>query len=102
MRHSARAPPVVTYPCLREGDPDMRRLGIALMVVLGWLVLALAFDRLVGAEQCPAYVQLAALQVKLKVPSAEITYPAVSLLVLFVLPILAFAFVMAPWRDLRS
>jgi hypothetical protein len=80
----------------------MRRLGIALMVVLGWLVLALAFDRLVVAEQCPACVQLAALQVKLKVPSAEITYPAVSLLVLVVLPILVFAFLMTPWRDLRS
>lgn len=80
----------------------MRRLSIALMVVLCWLAAALAFDRLVMAEQCPACVHLAALQVKLRTPSVEITYPAVSILVLVVLPLFLFALAMAPWRDLRS
>ena len=80
----------------------MRRLSIALMVVLCWLAAALAFDRLVMAEQCPACVHLAALQLRLRMPAAEITYPAVSLLVLVILPILLFALAMAPWRDLRS
>jgi hypothetical protein len=80
----------------------MRRLSIALMVVVAWLGAALALDRLVLVEQCPACVHLAALQFKLRMPAAEITYPAVSLLVLVVLPILLFAVAMAPWRDLRS
>ena len=80
----------------------MRRFSIALMVVVAWLAAALVLDRLVLAEQCPACVHLAALQLRLHVPAAEITYPAVSLLVLVVLPILIFAVTMMPWRDLRS
>ncbi|HZZ92218.1 MAG TPA: hypothetical protein VFE23_06630 [Usitatibacter sp.] len=80
----------------------MRRLSIALLVVLGWLVVALALDRLVLAEQCPACVDVAALQLKLRTPAAEITYPAVSLVVLLGLPVLIFAIAMVPWRDLRS
>ena len=80
----------------------MRRLSIASMVVFGWLVLAVALDRLVVAPGCAACVQAAALEVKLRVPSAEITYPTVSVLVLLVLPLILFAAAMVPWRDLRS
>jgi hypothetical protein len=80
----------------------MRRLSIALLVVFGWLVLALAVDRLLVAPGCPACVSAAALEVKLHVPAADITYPTVSVLVLFVLPLLLFAAAMVPWRDLRS
>ena len=80
----------------------MRRLSIALMVVLAWLALALALDRLLVAPECPACVNAAALEVKLHLPAAEIAYPAVSVLVLVVLPLLAFALAMVPWRDLRS
>jgi hypothetical protein len=80
----------------------MRRLSIALMVVVAWLAAALALDRLFVAQQCPACVSLAALQLKLRTPAAEMTYPAVSLLVLFGLPVLIFAIALVPWRDLRS
>ena len=80
----------------------MRRLSIASMVVLAWLALALALDRLLVAPECPACVSAAALEVKLHLPAAEIDYPAVSVLVLLVLPLLAFALALVPWRDLRS
>ena len=80
----------------------MRRLSIALLVVFGWLVLAIAVDRLLVSPGCHACVSAAALEVKLKLPAAEITYPTVSVLVLLVLPLLLFALAMVPWRDLRS
>ena len=80
----------------------MRRLSIALMVVFGWLVLAVALDRLVVAPGCGACVQAAALEVKLRVPAVEVTYPTVSVLVLLVLPLMLLAAAMVPWRDLRS
>ena len=80
----------------------MRRLSIALLFVFGWLVLALAVDRLLVAPGCPACVSAAALEVKLHLPAAEVTYPTVSVLVLLVLPLLLFAVSMVPWRDLRS
>lgn len=80
----------------------MRRFSIALMVVVGWLVLAIALDRLVVGATCPACVHAAALELKLNVPAAEIVYPTVSVLVLFILPLLLFAAAVVPWRDLRS
>jgi len=101
MRHSAGRAPGVTSRC-RPGGDNMRRLSIALLVVFAWLAAALAVDRLLMVGQCPACVHLAALQVKLRMPAGEITYPQVSLLVLVVLPVLLFALAMAPWRDLRS
>jgi hypothetical protein len=80
----------------------MRRLSIAMLVVIGWLVLALAMDRLVLAQSCPACAEAAALELKLRLPAGEITWPPVSLAVLVLLPIVLFAVAMVPWRSLRS
>jgi hypothetical protein len=80
----------------------MRRLSIALMVVCAWLIAALAFDRLVLEEHCRTCASAAALELKFRLPAAEVTYPPVSLLVLLVIPMVALALSLVPWRDLRS
>jgi hypothetical protein len=80
----------------------MRRLSIAALVVVAWLAAALALDRWVLASLCPACAQAAALELKVKLPAAEMTYPPVSLLVLVLLPMIGLALALAPWRDLRS
>ena len=80
----------------------MRRLSIAVMVVFAWLVVALAFDRLLLAPYCQGCASAAALELKVTVPAGVIDYPPVSLLVLFLVPMVALAFSVVPWRDLRS
>ena len=80
----------------------MRRLTIAAMVVFAWLVLGLAVDRLVLSRYCPSCATAAALELKVSFPAAQATYPSVSLLVLVIAPMAAFALAMVLWRGLRS
>jgi hypothetical protein len=80
----------------------MNRVGIAALATLLWLALALAVDRLLLARSCPVCAHLLSLQLKVKLPAAEISYPPVSTLVLVVLPMLLLAIYLVPWRQMRS
>ncbi|MDO8930818.1 MAG: hypothetical protein Q7U97_00345 [Rhodocyclaceae bacterium] len=80
----------------------MKTLGTLVIAVGGWLVVALAIDRLLLSTYCSTCANVLALELKFKLPAAEITYPPVSLLVLVALPMVALAIYLVPWRALRS
>jgi hypothetical protein len=80
----------------------MKQLSIAATLVLVWMLVALSLDRLLLSQYCSACASVLALELKLKLPAAEITYPPVSLLVLLVIPMLLLAVVLIPWRHARS
>ena len=66
----------------------MRAFGTATVAVLLWLVIALAIDRWLLAPYCATCASALALELKVRLPAAELTYPPVSVLVLIVLPML--------------
>lgn len=80
----------------------MRTLGLSAMLVAIWLVFALAIDRLFLSYWCPQCANVLALELKLTMPAATLTYPPVSLIVLLLLPMIALAVFVAPWNELRS
>jgi hypothetical protein len=80
----------------------MKKISGPVMVTGIWLIVALAIDRLLLAPYCPICANILDLELKLKLPAAEITYPPVSLLVLLGLPMVALAIYLIPWRSLRS
>lgn len=80
----------------------MKTLGALFTAVVCWLVVALAIDRLLLSAYCPVCADVFALELKVKLPAAEITYPPVSLLVMVGLPMVALAIYLVPWRALRS
>src|SRR5207245_10747128 len=80
----------------------MRSFGTATVAVLLWLAGALAIDRWLLAPSCATCASALALELKVRLPAAELTYPPVSVLVLIVLPMLLLAFFLVPWRYLRS
>src|SRR3989454_5662486 len=80
----------------------MRSFGTATVAVLLWLAGALAIDRWLLAPYCATCASALALELKVRLPAAEVTYPPVSVLVLIVLPMLLLAIFFVPWRDLRS
>src|SRR2546422_8439643 len=80
----------------------MRACGPATVAVLLWLAGALAIDGWLLAPYCATCASALALELKVGLPAAELTYPPVSVLVLIVLPMLLLAFFLAPWRYLRS
>jgi hypothetical protein len=80
----------------------MKRISVTATIVLLWLIVALALDRLVLSRYCLECANVLALELKLKLPAAEVTYPPVSLLVLVILPIVGLALVLVPWRQLHS
>jgi hypothetical protein len=77
----------------------MKSFAVAAIAVLSWLVLALAIDRLVLARYC-AHCAALALELRVKLPAAELTYPPVSVLLLVVVPMVVFALYLIPWRRL--
>ena len=70
----------------------MRSFGTATVAVLLWLAVALAIDRWLLAPYCATCASALALDLKVRLPAAELTYPPVSVLVLIVLPMLLLAF----------
>lgn len=80
----------------------MREFGTATVAVLLWLAVALAIDRWLLAPYCATCANALALELKVRIPAAELTYPPVSVLVLVVLPMLVLALFLVPWRHLRS
>ena len=80
----------------------MKRLAITTTLALVWMLLALGLDRLVLSQYCPICANVLALELRLKLPAAEITYPPVSLLVLLVLPMVILAIALIPWQKLSS
>ncbi len=79
----------------------MRSFGTATVVVLLWLAGALAIDRWLLAPYCTACAKALALQLKVRIPAAELSYPPVSVLVLIVLPMILLAILLVPWRHLH-
>src|SRR6059036_3853713 len=80
----------------------MRSFGTATVAVLLWLAGALAIDRWLLTPYCATCASALALELKVRLPAAELTYPPVSVLVLIVLPMLLLALFLVPWRYLRS
>src|SRR3989475_12837472 len=80
----------------------MRAFGTATVAVFLWLAVALAIDRWLLAPYCATCASALALELKVRLPAAELTYPPVSVLVLIVLPMLLLALFLVPWRYLRS
>src|SRR3989454_8634459 len=80
----------------------MRSFSAATVAVLVWLAVALAIDRWVLTPFCATCTSALALELKVRLPAAELTYPPVSVLVLIVLPMLVLALFLVPWRYLRS
>ena len=80
----------------------MRAFGTATVAVLLWLAVALAIDRWLLAPFCATCAHALALELKLRLPGAVLTFPTVSLLVLIVLPMLVLALLLVPWRNLLA
>jgi hypothetical protein len=80
----------------------MRSFGTATIAVLLWLAVALAIDRWLLAPYCAKCASALALELKVRLPAAALTFPPVSVLVLIVLPMLLLALFLVPWRYLRS
>ncbi len=80
----------------------MRSFGTATVAVLLWLAVALAIDRWLLAPYCATCANALALELKVRLPAAELTYPPVSLVVLIVLPMLVLALLLVPWRNLLA
>jgi hypothetical protein len=80
----------------------MKSINITITLFLVWLLVALGIDRFVLGEYCPACTNALALELKLKLPAAELSYPPVSLLVLVLFPMIALGFYLIPWRELQT
>lgn len=80
----------------------MRPFTITAVVLVLWLVIALAVDRWVLASYCAACTSALALDLKITLPAAELTYPPVSVLVLVLLPMVVLAVWLVPWRQPSS
>jgi hypothetical protein len=78
----------------------MRSFSAATVAVLLWLAVALAIDRWVLAPYCATCANVLALELKVRLPATELTYPPVSVLVLIVLPMLVLGLLLVPWRHL--
>lgn len=80
----------------------MNRISITATAVAIWLGLALLIDRLVLSQHCLACSNALTLDMKIKLPAADMSYPPVSLLVLLLIPMVISALVLLPWKGLRS
>ncbi len=78
----------------------MRSFSTATVAVILWLAAALAIDRWLLTPYCATCAHALALELKVRLPAAELTYPPVSVLVLIVLPMLVLALFLVPWRHL--
>jgi hypothetical protein len=80
----------------------MRTIGTATIATLFWLIFALVIDRLLVTPYFPNWANALALDLKIRLPAAELTYPPVSVLVLLILPMVSLALYLLPWRQLRE
>jgi len=77
-------------------------ISVATVVVILWMILALAVDRLLLGPAFPELTRALALGITVKLPAGELVYPPVSMLLLIVLPMLALALYLVPWRDPKA
>jgi len=80
----------------------MRAIGTASVAAIFWLILALVIDRWLVTPYSPTWANALALDLRIKLPAAELTYPPVSVLVLLILPMILLALYLLPWRQLRE
>ncbi len=80
----------------------MRTIGTASIATIFWLILALVIDRLLIRPYFPNWANALALDLRIKLPAAELTYPPVSVLVLLIFPMIILALYLLPWRQLRE
>lgn len=80
----------------------MRKIGTATIVTVFWLILTLVIDRWLVRPYCATCMKALALDLRIKLPAAELTYPPVSVLVLLILPMILLALYLLPWRQLRE
>jgi hypothetical protein len=80
----------------------MKQFTVATVAAVLWLLVALAIDRWLLTPYCAACTSALALDLTIKLLAAELRYPSVSVLVLVVLPMIAWAFWLVPWRQLSS
>lgn len=80
----------------------MRKIGTATIATVFWLILALVIDKWLVRPYCATCVNALALDLRIKLPAAELTYPPVSVLVLLILPMILLALYLLPWRQLRE
>jgi hypothetical protein len=80
----------------------MRKIGTASIVTVFWLILALVIDKWLVTPYCATCANALALNLRIKLPAAELNYPPVSVLVLLILPMILLALYLLPWRQLRE
>jgi len=80
----------------------MRKIGTATIATVFWLILALVIDKWLVRPYCATCVKALALNLRIKLPAAELNYPPVSVLVLLILPMILLALYLLPWRQLRE
>ena len=80
----------------------MRKIGTATVATVFWLILTLVIDKWLVRPYCASCVKALALDLRIKLPAAELTYPPVSVLVLLILPMILLALYLLPWRQLRE
>jgi hypothetical protein len=77
----------------------MRKIGTATIVTVFWLILALVIDKWLVKPYCATCANVLALNLRIILPAAELTYPPVSVLVLLILPMIFLALYLLPWRQ---
>jgi hypothetical protein len=80
----------------------MRKIGTATIATVFWLILALVIDKWLVRPYCATCAKALALNLRIKLPAAELNYPPVSVLVLLILPMILVALYLLPWRQLRE
>ena len=80
----------------------MRKIGTATVATVFWLILTLVIDKWLVRPYCATCAKALALDLRIKLPAAELTYPPVSVLVLLILPMILLALYLLPWRQLRE
>ena len=78
----------------------MRKIGTASIATVFWLILALVIDKWLLKPYCITCAKALALDLRIKLPAAELTYPPVSVLALLILPMILLALYLLPWRQL--
>lgn len=77
-------------------------ISVATVVVILWMIVALAVDRLLLGPAFPELTKALGLGITVKLPAGQLVYPPVSMLLLIVLPMLILAFYLMPWKDMKN
>ncbi|MFI5305338.1 MAG: hypothetical protein ACHQYP_11165, partial [Nitrospiria bacterium] len=80
----------------------MKSISVPVVAALVWLFASLVIDRMILSNYCPVCDRVLTLELKCKLPAAELTFPPVNLLLLVVLPMTILAVYLIPWSQLLS